>query len=198
MQPDESQIDGDKQVMISGDVQNPQFVQTGMQPQTVIIDPNTGLPQNVILMQQPSSAPKVIGVFVIIFGAIGVIGSALGLFGSSFLQMKVEDSVLDAYITQIMIFSLLSIFVSIGTILSGVWINNRQTRGVHLAWIVTGYSLLLSIGQQMTIPAELSDPLGLGQAIGIGFSVVCNGICGLIVAIPLMISGSGMDNTKLF
>jgi hypothetical protein len=198
MQPDESQIDGDKQVMISGDVQNPQFVQTGMQPQTVIIDPNTGLPQNVILMQQPSSAPKVIGVFVIIFGAIGVIGSALGLFGSSFLQMKVEDSVLDAYITQIMIFSLLSIFVSIGTILSGVWINNRQTRGVHLAWIVTGYSLLLSIGQQMTIPAELSDPSGLGQAIGIGFSVVCNGICGLIVAIPLMISGSGMDNTKLF
>ena len=198
MQPDESQIDGDKQVMISGDVQNPQFVQTGMQPQTVIIDPNTGLPQNVILMQQPSSAPKVIGVFVIIFGAIGVIGSALGLFGSSFLQMKVEDSVLDAYITQIMIFSLLSIFVSIGTILSGVWINNRQTRGVHLAWIVTGYSLLLSIGQQMTIPAELSDPSGLGQAIGIGFSVVCNGICGLIVAIPLMISGCGMDNTKLF
>jgi len=198
MQPDESQIDGDKQVMISGDVQNPQFVQTGMQPQTVIIDPNTGLPQNVILMQQPSSAPKVIGVFVIIFGAIGVIGSALGLFGSSFLEGQVEDSVLDAYITQIMIFSLLSIFVSIGTILSGVWINDRQTRGVHLAWIVTGYSLLLSIGQQMTIPAELSDPSGLGQAIGIGFSVVCNGICGLIVAIPLMISGSGMDNTKLF
>ena len=50
----------------------------------------------------------------------------------------------------------------------------------------------------MIIPAELSDPSGFGQAIGIGMSVVCNGICGLIVAIPLMVSGSGMDDSKLF
>ena len=48
MQPD------DNEPMISGDVQNTQFVQTGMQPQpqTVIIDPMTGLPQNVIMIQQ--------------------------------------------------------------------------------------------------------------------------------------------------
>ena len=42
-------------------------------PQQIIIDPNTGLPQNVIIIQQPSS-PKIIGIFIIIFGAITMSG----------------------------------------------------------------------------------------------------------------------------
>jgi len=194
MQPD------DNEPMISGDVQNTQFVQTGMQPQpqTVIIDPMTGLPQNVIIMQQPSSAPQVVGILVIIYGAISFLGSALGVFGSSLLASEVDDSLLNEYATQLIVFSLASVFISIATIISGVWINNRQTKGVHLAFVAIGVGLLLSILQQMIIPAELSDPSGVGQAIGIGMSVVCNGICGLIVAIPLMVSGSGMDDSKLF
>ena len=61
-----------------------------------------------------------------------------------------------------------------------------------------GVGFVLSIAQQLLIPEGLSDPSGMGQAIGIGFSAVCNGICGVIVAIPLMVSGSGMDNSKLF
>ena len=194
MQPD------DNEPMISGDVQNTQFVQTGMnpQPQTIMIDPMTGLPQNVIIMQQPSSAPQVVGILVIIYGAISFLGSALGVFGSSLLASEVDDSLLNEYATQLIVFSLASVFVSIAIIISGVWINNRQTKGVHLAFVAIGVGLLLSILQQMIIPAELSDPSGVGQAIGIGMSVVCNGICGLIVAIPLMVSGSGMDDSKLF
>ena len=66
-----------------------------------------------------------------------------------------------------------------------------------MAWAAIGIGFILSIAQQLIIPEELSDPSGFGQAIGIGFSAVCNGICGLIVAIPLMVSGSGMDNSKL-
>ena len=180
MQPD------DNEPMISG------------QPQSIMIDPMTGLPQNVIIMQQPSSAPQVVGILVIIYGAISVLGSALGVFGSSLLASEVDDSVLNEYATQLIAFSLASVFVSIAIIISGVWINNRQTKGVHLAFAAIGAGLLLSILQQMIIPAELSDPSGFGQAIGIGMSVVCNGICGLIVAIPLMVSGSGMDDSKLF
>ena len=168
------------------------------QPQSIMIDPMTGLPQNVIIMQQPSSAPQVVGILVIIYGAISFLGSALGVFGSSLLASEVDDSLLNEYATQLIVFSLASVFVSIAIIISGVWINNRQTKGVHLAFAAIGVGLLLSILQQMIIPAELSDPSGVGQAIGIGMSVVCNGICGLIVAIPLMVSGSGMDDSKLF
>lgn len=180
MQPD------DNEPMISG------------QPQSIMIDPMTGLPQNVIIMQQPSSAPQVVGILVIIYGAIQALGSVLGVFGSSILASEVDDSLLNEYATQLMVFSLASVLLSIATIISGVWINNRQTKGVHLAFAAIGAGLILSILQQIVIPAELSDPTGVGQAIGIGISVVCNGICGLIVAIPLMVSGSGMDDSKLF
>ena len=48
-------------------------------PQQIIIDPNTGLPQNVIIIQQPSSAPKIIGIFIIIFGAITILGEVASL-----------------------------------------------------------------------------------------------------------------------
>lgn len=166
-------------------------------PQQIIIDPNTGLPQNVMIIQQESSAPQVVGILVIIYGAIGCIGAALGVFGSSLLASEMDDALFDEYATQVMIFSVLSGILSIATIISGVWINNKQTRGIHLAWAAIGIGFILSIAQQLIIPEELSDPSGFGQAIGIGFSAVCNGICGLIVAIPLMVSGSGMDNSKL-
>ena len=39
-------------------------------PQTIIIDPNTGLPQNVVIIQQESSASQIVGIFVIIYGAM--------------------------------------------------------------------------------------------------------------------------------
>ena len=185
MQPDGSLPD-DNQPMISG------------QPQSIMIDPMTGLPQNVIIMQQPSSAPQIVGILVIIYGAITVLASVLGVFGSSILASEVDDSLLNEYATHLMIFSLASVLLSIATIISGIWINNRQTKGVHLAFVAIGVGLLLSILHQMILPAELSDPSGIGQAIGIGISVVCNGICGLIVAIPLMVTGSGMDDSKLF
>ena len=167
-------------------------------PQTINIDPNTGLPQNVVIIQQESSASQIVGIFVIIYGAIGVLGAALGVFGSSLLASEIDDALFDEYAAQLIIFSALSGILSIATIISGVWINNKQTRGVHLAWAAIGVGFILSIAQQLLIPEELSDPSGMGQAIGIGFSAVCNGICGIIVAIPLMVSGSGMDNSKLF
>lgn len=177
MQPSDSQLTGE--------------------PQPIIIDPNTGLPQNVMIIQQESSAPQVIGILVIIYGAIGMMGAALGVLGSSFLASEIDEDVMDEYAMQLIIFSLLSGILSLATIISGVWINKKQKRGIHLAWAAIGVGFILSVVQQLIIPEELSDPSGLGKAIGIGFAAVCNVICGLIVAIPLMISGSGMDDSKL-
>jgi biopolymer transport protein ExbB/TolQ len=36
------------------------------------------------------------------------------------------------------------------------------------------------------------------SGIAIGISAVCSAVCGLIVAIPLMISNNGLDDSKLF
>lgn len=203
MQPDENTPSGISDSVISGDIHHhhyqPNITQEpqNIQPQSVMIDPYTGLPQNVIIMQQPSSAPVVVGIFVIIYGAISLIGSLLGLLGSTFLASEIDDKVLEEYALQLVVFSSFSFLIAVGTIVSGVFINKRQTKGIHLAWVTIAAGLLLSIIQQIIIPAELSDPSGLGQTIGIGFSVVCNGICGLIVAIPLMVTDSGMDDSRL-
>ena len=178
------------------------FSSSDMQPdpygqqQQVVIDPMTGMPSNVIIMQQPSSAPQVMGIFIIIYGSIGVLGNLLGIFGASLLS-GVDDSVFDEYATQIMIFSIVNVVISGLTIFSGVWILQKQTRGVHLAWVTIALSFIIAVVQQLIIPEEFSDPTGFGQSIAIAMNVVCSLICGVLVAIPLMISNSGMDNSSL-
>jgi hypothetical protein len=195
MQPDDDDNSGIRDSVISGDVHNHHYANPTIEG--IMIDPNTGLPQNVIIMEQPSSAPKVVGIFVIIFGAIGVLGSALGLFGSALLS-EIDDDLASDYNLYLIAFSLAGLVVSIATIIAGTQINNRQGRGVHLAWAAIVVNFILSIAQQATLPSELADPSGFGQAINLGMNVVCTGVCGLIVAIPLMVTGSGMDDTKLF
>ncbi|CAI8158478.1 MAG: Uncharacterised protein [Methanobacteriota archaeon] len=112
-------------------------------------------------------------------------------------SVELDDPLLEEYSMQMMVFSLVAIVLSAVTIVSGVWINNRQTRGVHLAWVTIGLSMLMSFIQGAIIPAELTDPSGLGQMIGIVMNLVCTMICGVIVAIPLMVANSGMDQSSL-
>ena len=168
------------------------------EPQQMMIDPNTGLPQNVLIIQSPSAAPKVIGILVIIYGAIVALGSVLGLVGTSLLaSVEIDDDLITEYATHIMIFSFLSLILSVGTIVSGVWINQRRTKGIHLGLIVIAATFVISVIQQFTLPPELVETFG-GTAADLGIELVCNAICGLIVAIPLMISNNGLDDSKLF
>jgi hypothetical protein len=199
MQPDESQIDGGNQVMISGDVQNPQFVQTGMQPQTVIIDPNTGMPQNVIIMQQPSSAPKVVGILVIIWGSILTAISLIGLIGLTLLIDK--DS--ELYVEQvannpawIYILTVIYVLCYIYQILGGSFMIQKKKMGIYITWACLGVLFIGDIAMELIYPDLAASQQGdYGTGINLGFSAVCSGICGLLVAIPLMISDSGMDNS---
>ena len=66
--------------MISGDVHHHHYANPGMpQPQQIIINPNTGLPENVIIIQEPSSGPKVVGILVILWGAFSILGEIIGI-----------------------------------------------------------------------------------------------------------------------
>ena len=47
-------------------------------------------------------------------------------------------------------------------------------------------------------PSGLEANAGLFAGIGMIFIVVCYGICGLIIAIPMMISNNGLDDSSLF
>ena len=160
-----------------------------------------GAQQQMILLQQPSSAPKVIGIFVIIYGAISAIAGLLGLFTGAFVSnSQVVGG--DELSIQLVLFSLLSMGFGIGFIITGVQINNRKKIGVQLSWILIALSLVLGILQTMLTSTDDLEAAGFDSgafyALQIGGQVVCNAICGLLVAIPLMVSNSMMDDSSLW
>ena len=92
---------------------------------------------------------------------------------------------------------------------------NYQRRGVMLLLIAIGLSTAIGVGQ-MSMTEEIYDQMledgdltdeeydaimatsGLIEGIGMVMVVFCGGVCGLIVAIPLMISNNGLDESRLF
>lgn len=197
MQPEGNVPDDNSEPMISGDVQSGQFIQQGMQPGTIIIDPNTGLPQNVIIMQQPSAAPKVVGILVIIWGSIFTILSAIGVIGLSLYT----DSDSDLYVKQVAdsptilyLITGISIFAFIGQIVGGSFMVQKKKMGIFITWACLVVLFIGDIATELVYPDLTGSQAGdLGTSLNLGFSAVCSGICGLLVAIPLMVSGNGMD-----
>ena len=194
MQPD------DNEPMISGDVQSTQFVQTGMpDSQTIIIDPMTGLPQNVILIQEPSSGPKIIGILIIIWGVLNIVSEVYSIGdtlsgGALFIGLAV-----------------ISIGISAGYIAGGAMLTNYQQRGVHLSLLMLVITTILTLAFVAFLPdiqdsqdfteeekEVLEESQGLFQGIAVVGTIICSGICGLIIAIPMMISNNGLDDSSLF
>ena len=177
-------------MMISDNQPSESVMITGM-PQQI-----TGTQHQMIMMQQPSSAPNVIGIFVIIFGGIILL---LTLGGSFILELLPEDSQVDVsnewydYIILI-----LTLSIGLGFIYSGMEITKREKAGVRHTW------LLLLIWTVTNIVSTLLEPVpdpGNGQEVNlpvlygavIGFQLFCGVICGLMAAIPLMVNTAFME-----
>ena len=197
MEPDASKPSGITDSVISGDVHNHNYAQTGLQPGTIMIDPNTGMPQNVIIMQQPSAAPKVIGIMIIIWGSVFTILSCIAILGLSFYT----DSDSDLYIEQVAnsptilyLITGVTILAFIGQIVGGSFMVQKKTMGIFITWASLGVLFIGDIVTELVYPDLIASQTGdLGTSLNLGFSAVCSGICGLLAAIPLMISGNGMD-----
>ena len=180
-------------MMISDNQPSESVMITGM-PQQI-----TGTQHQMIMMQQPSSAPNVIGVFVIIWGGLQILWTIGGAFINDLLP---EASQVDATMEWYdYLFSLLSIAFGLGFIYAGYAITNRQKFGVHLTWILLSVGLVLGIVMTFFEPMpdapdgqEVNKNLFLG--IAIGGQLVCNAICGLLVAIPLMANNTLMEPRK--
>lgn len=188
-----SQNEAIPSVMISGE------------PQTVAATQQMyGAQQQMILLQQPSSAPKVIGVFVIVYGAINAFFGLIGIFGGAFFDGStfIGTTNDDSAMIQLVIYSLISMGFGIGFIFTGVQINNRKKIGVHLSWILIILSLAISVFQTLQTPTDDLEAAGFDSgafyALQIGGQIVCNAICCLLVAIPLMVNNSMMDDSSLW
>jgi hypothetical protein len=176
----------------------PSVMITG-QPQTMAAPQQMyGAQPQMIMLQQPSSAPKVIGIFVIIYGALNALGGIIGVFGGALLESQFDTG---GSGTMMIAFSMLSTLIGVGFVLSGAQINQRKKSGVQLSWILILVTLILGLAQIALMPVDFTGT-GVNESFyygsQIGGQVICNGICGLLVAIPLMVNNSMMDDSSLW
>lgn len=152
---------------------------------------------NTIMIQQVSKAAKIIGIICMILGLFSFLGLA-----TPFTDAYDLEGNLIVYSTTLQILMVLSALVSALTFtIGGYWMMNYEKRGVQLILIGIAVGFFLSVAQYMNGgDGGLVDFLGdgLGYGILIGTSAICNGICGLIVAIPLLQANGGLEEPSLF
>jgi hypothetical protein len=72
-----------------------------------------------------------------------------------------------------------------------------QRRGVHLGLLAVGVSFIINVA--LTFAYSDITAVGIGGVGGaIISSVIGSGICGLLVAVPLLVSDNGLDDSSLF
>ena len=159
----------------------------------------------VIMVQQPSGAAKIIGVLVIISGCFGVIGGISEIFSAiSYSSMAVALAI-----------AFLNIANSAASVLGGYWMTNYERRGVQLVLITVLVSFIVASASTLVLGDIMEEELDAGNmtqeeydaaqgftaligGVYLAFAAVCSGICGLIIAIPLMSANGGLDESSLF
>ena len=159
-----------------------------------------------IFVQPPSGAAKVMGILIVIYASFGLLGALASLLGGSFFESllgQVAEQDPDAlgfdpagFGQYMMLTGLISLVTSAGTLLGGIWTMQYQRRGVHLGLMMIAASFLLGLVLAFIYP-EISDS-GFGMGATVILSLFGSGFCGLMVAIPLMVTNNGLDDSSLF
>lgn len=159
--------------------------------------------QPIIIQQAPSSAPKVIGILVIIYAALNVLGEAGGLImpGGNGITIALASANILAYAgmvfggVQMLQYNRQGVFIVLGTIL---WV---AVSGILSLQVVLDYDQMLENGEISQEEYDIITDEGLEgvvSTVGSIAVVVCNGICMAIVAIPLMIGNNGFEQKKTY
>jgi len=175
--------------------------------QDTLLTGTTQMPTGqLIYLQPPSSAAKVVGILSVIYGFIfGISFNILSLFGSSELGS-----------TAFIALDVVNIIAGGGMLIGGVMMINYQRRGIILLFCAIALTTLVGVAQISMVDTAYDQMLeneditqeeydavqsvddSVIAGIGIVILAFCNALCGLIVAIPLMVSNNGLDDSKLF
>lgn len=163
-------------------------------------------PGQMIFLGPPSSAPKVVGILCTLWGVFLLGSSALNVIGA-FGYTTSQPVLLSIYVV--------GLAAAAGVITGGVMLVSYQRRGIHLLFAAILLSSVLS-GAELTMTDDIYGQMyedgdlteeeydlisansGLVSGIGMFFVALCGGFCVLIVAIPLMVSNNGLDDSSLF
>jgi len=166
-----------------------------------VASPQGGFDGQIIMLQPPSSASKIIGICCIIIGAFNVLSLLAYLFLPQVDPITNEEISVS---TSSFILSILSGLISIVTLcLGGYMMVNFQKRGIFIiiggifvGFIISTISVMMGDFDGWGESFDMSDNAANGILIGV--QALCNVLCGVIVAIPLMIANNGFDNSKVF
>ena len=145
---------------------------------------------------QKNAAAKVIGILVIIFGAFNILASPLSLL-SDFGATDFEGNPI-SYPTEYFVVAILSsLIVGALSIFAGYQITQYQKKGIWLTFVAFFIAWISSIVVS-AIQGNAMDSEGIGFGAGLGAAsgicgIFCYAICGIIVAIPLMLADGGME-----
>ena len=165
------------------------------QPQMVNVQ--TSAP---MYMVERSSAPQVIGILVIIYGILMVLGSLFGLVN---LGMEGVDGavLLPAWLVLGQTFT--GVVISGATAYAGFLMFSYKKQGIWIAfgaigagWITNSIWTYLSTDYMLNASPDSSELGGLSEIMAGGSAICglfCAAICGLIVAIPLFMANNGME-----
>jgi hypothetical protein len=157
-----------------------------------------------LYVQPPSGAAKIMGILIVIYGAFGLLASVGGIAGASVLEGFLADVPegdlpfnSEKMASYLFVSSLLGIVTAVPTILGGVWTMQYQRRGVHLGLLAVGVSFIINVA--LTFAFSEITAAGIGGVGGaVISSLIGSGICGLLVAVPLLVSDNGLDDSSLF
>lgn len=178
-------------------VPQPVSISDGFAPmgQSTMLTGTTQMPAGqLIYLQPPSSAAKVMGILLIIWGALQGLG-VVNLFVDPVDPITLE--VLEYPVAAKVLDGLSTVAGLVGFIAAGVLLTRYEKRGVWLAIGVIGAQFVLGLAAFAagTPDGGLGSLFGEGAAFGIwaGVSAFCSGLCALIVAIPMMVSNNGLQ-----
>ena len=154
-----------------------------------------------VLMQKPSEAPKIIGVLVIIWGGFTILLTLASPFvNESINNLLPEEERADLTMGTIdYITSFVSLLIGLGYIYSGNLMVKRQRLGVNLTLGIIAVSFLIHVIIFLfePIPKTYEDAEGMYYGIGIGSQIFCGAICFLLAAIPLMVNNAHLEPVRL-
>ena len=140
--------------------------------------------QYVITVPQQSPAPTWMGVIMIIYALAMVVLGVIDL---------AEDMQEGIYMVSQVVSILVALTIGVG----GFFTFQRKKMGVWMGLGAIGLSTVMGIIVSMSARsevAEASEAAGdIIGGLGLIFTLVCNAFCALMIAIPLMATGSNLE-----
>ena len=155
--------------------------------------------QPAVMVGPKSSLPKIMGILMMIYGVLAGLLSVLGLAGTEETIALYEDMELEVNSIYMWVQGIVAVGVNFAIAYAGNQVRNYQRSGVMLGLYAIGALLVVQlIGTVLFADAmaEMAGDSGMGAiagSIGAFFQVFCAGICGLLVALPILASADSLE-----